>query len=63
MKNTDRLKVTNGNKWLKFQLREYKEICNSGQNRFENEYYKEKIDELQKVIYKAIEKGEIIYEN
>lgn len=49
--------------FLEYQLRAYKTMKISGENRFSNEFYKEKFDMIQKAIYEAIEKGDIIYED
>ena len=62
MKNTDRLKVASGNKRLEHQLRVYKAYISNG-SRFTNDYYKGRFDMLQNIIYKAIERGEIVYED
>lgn len=62
MKNTDRLKVISGNKRLEHQLRVYKAHIPNG-IRFTNDYYKRRFDMLQNIIYKAIERGEIVYED
>lgn len=63
MKDVDKLKVVNNSMWLERQLRSYKMMCISNGSRFTNNYYKKRFDMLQKVIYKAIEKGEIVYED
>lgn len=63
MKNEDKLKVVNNSMFLEYQLRAYKAMRMSGENRFSNEFYKKRFDILQKDIYKAIEKGDIIYED
>lgn len=68
MQNIDKPKVVKvENNWdelqLEHQLNEYKIICHSDERRFTNYYYKKRFDELQKVIYKAIERGEIVYED
>lgn len=63
MKNEDKLKVVNNSMFLEYQLRAYKTMKMSGENRFSNEFYKEKFDMIQKAIYEAIEKGDIIYED
>ncbi len=62
MENIDKLKVISGNKRLEHQLRVYKGHIPNG-SRFINDYYKRRFDMLQNIIYKAIEKGEIIYED
>lgn len=49
--------------FLEYQLRAYKAMKISSENRFSNEFYKKRFDILQKDIYKAIEKGDIIYED